>query len=95
MAVPDKVIKRGNVISIPKSMSFEETDIAELMGCALNGELLAQTGLGGTVFIVGTGPVEVMHDILARILGATKIIISNWQKTGLRWQMIWKLLIII
>ena len=84
MAVPDKVIKRGNVISIPESMSFEEAAIAEPMGCALNGELLAQTGPGDAVLIVGAGPVGVMHASLARILGATKIIISELAENRLK-----------
>jgi len=84
MAVPGKAIKRGNVIRIPESMSFEEAAIAEPMGCALNGELLAQTGPGDTVLIVGAGPMGMMHTSLARILGATKIIISELSENRLK-----------
>ena len=84
MAVPGKAIKRGNVICIPDSISFEEAAIAEPMGCALNGELLVQTGIGDTVLIVGAGPVGTMHASLARILGATKIIISELVENRLK-----------
>ena len=84
MAVPGKAIKRGNVIRIPDSMSFEEAAIAEPMGCALNGELLAQIGPGDTILIVGAGPVGTMHASLARILGATKIIISELAENRLK-----------
>lgn len=77
MAVPEKAIKRGLLIPIPEGITFEEAAIAEPMGCALNGELLAQTGVGNTVLIIGAGPVGTMHASLARILGATKIIISE------------------
>ena len=84
MAVPGKAIKRGNVIRIPDSMSFEEAAIAEPMGCALNGELLAQTGPGDTVLIVGAGPVGTMHASLAKILGATRIIISELAENRLK-----------
>jgi L-iditol 2-dehydrogenase len=77
MAIPEKAIKRGNLIRIPDSISFEEAAIAEPMGCALNGELLSQTGAGDTVLIIGAGPIGVMHASLARVLGATNIVISE------------------
>ncbi len=77
MAVPDIAIKRGNLIRVPDSISFEEAAIAEPMGCALNGELLSRTGDGDTVLIIGGGPMGAMHASLAKILGATKIIMSE------------------
>ena len=84
MAIPAKAIKRGNIIPIPEFMSFEEAALAEPMGCALNGELLAQVGAGDTVLIVGAGPVGVMHANLAKILGAAKIIISELEDNRLK-----------
>ena len=84
MAIPAKAIKRGNIIPIPESMSFEEAALAEPMGCALNGELLARIGAGDTVLIVGAGPVGVMHANLAKILGAAKIIISELEDNRLK-----------
>ncbi len=77
MAIPKKAILRGNVIKIPENMSFEEAAIAEPMACALNGQLLARVGAGDTVLVVGAGPVGLMHANLSKILGATKVIISE------------------
>lgn len=84
MAIPAKAIERGNVIPIPESMTLEEAAIAEPMACALNGELLAQINAGDTILIVGAGPVGAMHASLARVLGATKIIISEIAENRLK-----------
>ena len=77
MAIPGKAILRGNLIPIPESMSFEEAAIAEPMACALNGLLLARVGAGDTVLVIGAGPVGMMHAGLSRILGATKVVLSE------------------
>lgn len=77
MAIPKKAIERGNLISVPDGMTFEEAAIAEPMACALNGQLLAGVGAGDTVLVIGAGPVGSMHASLSKILGATKVIISE------------------
>lgn len=77
MAIPGKAILRGNVIPVPDSMSFEEAAIAEPMACALNAQLLSRVSAGDSVLVVGAGPVGMMHAGLARILGATRVILSE------------------
>ncbi|MBN1298884.1 MAG: zinc-dependent dehydrogenase [Actinobacteria bacterium] len=77
MLVPGKAIARGNVIPVPEGMSFEEAAIAEPMACALNAQILARVGAGNSVLVIGAGPVGMMHAALSRILGATKVIISE------------------
>ena len=83
MVIPKKAIERGNLIPVPDSMTFEEAAIAEPMGCALNGQLLAGVGAGDTVLIIGAGPVGSMHASLSKILGATKVIISEINQSRL------------
>ena len=75
-----KSIRRGNLILIKDDLALEEAAIAEPMACALNGQMLSQVGVGDHVLIIGAGPIGCMHISLAKTLGATKVIISEFQE---------------
>jgi L-iditol 2-dehydrogenase len=77
MVIPGKAIQRGNLIKVPENVSNEEAALAEPMACALNGEMIAEVGIGDHVLIVGAGPIGCMHVSLAKTLGATKVIVSE------------------
>ena len=77
MAVPAKAIRKGNLVPVPENVSDEEAAIAEPMACALNGQMIAEVGIGDYVLIVGAGPIGCMHVCLAKTLGATKVFISE------------------
>lgn len=83
MVIPEKALRRGNLIKVPTGVSLEEAAIAEPFACALNGQVLSQVGLGDTVLIVGAGPVGCMHVGISRSLGATKIILSEVKEARL------------
>lgn len=83
MAVPAKAIRRGNLIKVPDSLSLEEAAVAEPMACALNGLMMSKVGIGDHVLVVGAGPIGCMHVSLAKTLGATKVMISEFQETRL------------
>ena len=80
MRIPEKAIRRGNLIPIKNELALEEAAIAEPMACALNGQMLSQVGVGDHVLIIGAGPIGCMHISLAKTLGATKVIISEFQE---------------
>jgi L-iditol 2-dehydrogenase len=80
MRIPEKAIRRGNLILIKDDLALEEAAIAEPMACALNGQMLSQVGVGDHVLIIGAGPIGCMHISLAKTLGATKVIISEFQE---------------
>ncbi|MCS7241330.1 zinc-dependent dehydrogenase [Candidatus Caldatribacterium sp.] len=81
--VPEKAVRRGNLIKFPTTLSFEEAAIAEPMACALNGQLLSRVGLGDRVLVIGAGPVGCMHIALAKVLGAAKVLVAEMQKARL------------
>lgn len=83
MAIPAKAIGRGNLIKVPGGLSLEEAAIAEPMACALNGQMRSSVGVGDHVLIVGAGPIGCMHISIAKTLGATKVLISEFQTTRL------------
>ncbi|HHW03786.1 MAG TPA: alcohol dehydrogenase catalytic domain-containing protein [Thermoanaerobacterales bacterium] len=77
VAVPEQLVRTGGVIPIPESVSFEQASIVEPLSCVLNGQELSETGLNDVVAIVGAGPVGIAHAMIAKTLGASKIIMTE------------------
>ncbi len=65
----------GPLVKIPNHMSYDQAALAEPLGCVLNGTELSNIKLGDTVVIIGTGPIGCMIIEVARLMGATKIIV--------------------
>lgn len=84
MLVPGRLVKDGSVNKIPASLSFDEASLVEPFACVINGQELSQVKLGDTVVIIGAGPVGCMHLELAKIRGATKIILSEINPSRLK-----------
>ena len=80
MIVPWSAVKAGCVNPVPENLSFEEATLAEPLACAINGQELLNVNTGDTAVILGAGPLGSMHANLARIRGASKIIISDIQE---------------
>jgi len=81
--IPEKAIRRGNLVRVPEGLSMEEAAIAEPLACALNGQMLSRVDLGDTVLIIGAGPIGCMHIGIAKSLGATKIMVAEIKDTRL------------
>ena len=77
MIVPAEAIRQGSILKIPKGLSFNEASLAEPLSCCINGQEYLNIGLGDRVVIVGTGPIGCMHAELAKVSGATKIILAD------------------
>jgi L-iditol 2-dehydrogenase len=75
--IPAKAIQQGNVIKLADSVSFSEAALVEPFSCVFNGFERAQISPGDTVLIQGAGPIGIMHAKLAKMAGASKIIVSD------------------
>jgi len=75
MLVPEDAVKNGCVNPIPENLPFEEAALAEPLACAVNGQELSHISMGDTVVVMGAGPLGCMHIQLARVNGATKVIL--------------------
>lgn len=75
--IPREVIRQGNLIPISDEVSLDTAAIIEPLSCVLNGQSLTGIRLNDTVLLVGAGPIGVMHAMLARALGAAKVIVSD------------------
>ncbi len=74
--VPSRTI-RVNTQRIPDGVTYEEAALTEPLACVLHGAEEVGIKLGDTVAIIGAGPIGLLHMLVARKLGAAKIIVSD------------------
>ncbi len=75
--IPEHAVRSGNVIEIPESLSFEEAALCEPLSCCYNSYKTLDTKPGDSVVIVGAGPIGVLHAMINKTAGATKIIMAD------------------
>lgn len=75
--VPGHAIHMGNVIEIPERLSYEEAALCEPLSCCYNSYQALDTKPGECVVIIGSGPIGVLHGMIHKIAGATKIIMAD------------------
>jgi L-iditol 2-dehydrogenase len=75
MLVPANGVRNGCVNRLPPSLSFEVASLAEPLACCINAQTLCRVRPGDTVAIIGAGPIGHLNAQLARLLGASKVII--------------------
>lgn len=74
--VPEINVDRG-VFVLPDTMSLEDGTFIEPLACVVRGQRLARIEPGQTVVIIGSGMSGLLHILLARSLGAGKIIATD------------------
>jgi len=77
MRIPAAFIQRGNIVLIPEGISYEEAALNEPFSCCYHGSRACRIEPGDTVLIVGAGPIGIMHLLLARLSGASTVIVSE------------------
>ncbi len=75
LLVPANGVRNGCVNKIPPSLSFEEASLAEPLACCINAQTLCRVCPEDTVAIIGAGPIGHLNAQLARLLGASEIIV--------------------
>jgi 2-desacetyl-2-hydroxyethyl bacteriochlorophyllide A dehydrogenase len=71
-AVPER-----NAHPIPDGVSLEEAALAEPLSCCVRGMQLAEIQLGDTVVVLGAGPIGCLLVQVARLEGASTIVVSE------------------
>jgi L-iditol 2-dehydrogenase len=66
-----------NVYRIPDEMTWEEAAYIEPLACAIRGQERANVTMGSTVAIIGAGPMGLVHALLSKLNGASKVIITE------------------
>lgn len=77
MRIPAAAIRQGNIIPLPEEIDPAVGALVEPFACVLRGQEALSVGPGDLVLVVGAGPIGIMHLLLARLRGATRVIVSD------------------
>lgn len=75
--VPAEAILQGNVTLIDDRVSFAAGALNEPFSCVNNGFERNQVKPGDTVLVIGAGAIGIMHAILARMAGASTVVVND------------------
>jgi len=75
--IPAEATATSSVIKLPDKITYEEAAITEPLAACLNGILRLNVRHGEHVWIAGAGPIGLMHVQLARMAGASLVIVSE------------------
>ena len=75
--VPALNVKRGGVLKLPDNVSFDEGAFIEPLATVIRAQRRVRIDEGDTVFIVGAGPMGLLHAIMAKVNKAGTIITSD------------------
>lgn len=77
LALNRTVVNFGPVHILPDHISYDEGALAEPLACVLNALELSPVKLGDTVVLIGAGPIGMMLCLVAKLMGAAKVILIN------------------
>lgn len=83
MAFPGDMLTRGQVIKLPQDTDLEPMILAELLASVIKAQDDLKVGMGETVVIVGSGPIGCLHAQIAKLHGASKIIMAELNRNRL------------
>lgn len=84
LRAPGELVRLGHMIKIAPGLDYEVAVMTEPFACVLNSLETCRLRAGDTVFIIGAGPMGLTHLLLARALGASKVLISDPLKERLK-----------
>ena len=77
LLIPAELVRLGHVLRIPDGLPLDIAALTEPCACVLASLDLCQVGAGGSLAIIGAGPMGLLHLLLARAAGAGPIIVSE------------------
>lgn len=82
--IPAAAVRLGNVTPIDDRVSFEAAAANEAFACVYNAFERYRVNPGDTVVIIGAGAIGLMHAKLAKMAGASRIILNDLSADRLR-----------
>lgn len=76
MLVPERILQLGHVFALPDGVPLSLASLLEPTSCVMNSLDVLGVGEGSTMFLIGAGPMGLLHLVLAKELGA-KVIASE------------------
>jgi len=75
--VPGLNILRGGLVKLPGNVTFDEASLIEPLACCIRGLAKCKFQKADDIAILGAGPAGLMHVILAKLIGAGKIMVLD------------------
>jgi L-iditol 2-dehydrogenase len=75
LEVPQHAIEFGVLNRFTDALTYEEAALAEPLSCCLRAQKTSRIGRGDTVVVIGGGPIGIMHCRLAKVNGASMVIL--------------------
>ena len=77
LRVPAAAVRQGNLMPVRPEVDPAVAALIEPLACVWRGQNKVDVSAGDVVLVMGAGPIGVMHVMLARLRGATRIIVSE------------------
>jgi L-iditol 2-dehydrogenase len=77
MRVPAAAVLQGNVMPLADGLDVAAASLIEPLACVLRGQKALSIKPGDVVLVMGAGPIGIMHMLLARLSGASKVLVSE------------------
>ncbi len=74
---PASLVASGHLLPVPDGLALDRASLTEPLACVLNSLETCAVGAGASLVIIGGGPMGLLHLLLARHLGAGKVIVSE------------------
>lgn len=81
LLIPEHIVKR-NFFKKPSNLTFQEAAFLEPLACVVHGMAGLKIRKNNTVLIIGTGPIGLLHLLLAKSKGA-RVMMAGRKKTRL------------
>lgn len=75
--IPGKTLEVGTCVKLPDDVPYEIASLGDPTVSALNGEEVIDARLWDEILILGCGPIGILHALIAKAKGASKVIIAN------------------
>lgn len=77
LLAPAALVAQGHLLPVPANVPLTRACLTEPLACVLNSLETCRVGAGASLFLIGAGPMGLMHVVAARALGATTILVSE------------------
>jgi L-iditol 2-dehydrogenase len=74
MLVPDRLLDLGHVFRVPDDLPLQRAALTEPLACVLNSMEISRVPAGGSMSVVGAGPMGLMHLQIARAMGIKQVV---------------------
>lgn len=77
LRVPALAVRQGNLMPVAEGVDPAVAALVEPLACVWRGQNKIAVGAGDVALVMGAGPIGVLHVLLARLRGATRVIVSE------------------